>query len=155
MFSDKKFQLKYTVDKRGRPVQQTQSENFKKYYELSSGDESDENNSEKSIKRKVKTKEIVKGNIFSVTPVNSDKKDSNNEEAESEVSDEEFKKRLIHDTKRLGSDDSESEDDTDAIHKSKIDENIKARLQDLSFDYARGVGELFSDSSSDESSSEG
>ncbi|XP_052276003.1 ESF1 homolog isoform X2 [Dreissena polymorpha] len=43
MFKDKRFKMKYTVDKRGRPVNLTTNENLKKYYELSDEDSSDAN----------------------------------------------------------------------------------------------------------------
>uniref|UniRef100_A0A0A9XFR9 ESF1 RRM domain-containing protein n=1 Tax=Lygus hesperus TaxID=30085 RepID=A0A0A9XFR9_LYGHE len=50
MFTDDKFKLKYAVDKRGRPVEQTQADNLKKYYELTSGSEegSDDEEAEES-----------------------------------------------------------------------------------------------------------
>lgn len=40
MFKDKKFKVKYTVDKRGRPVNHTSTEDLKRYYELSSSESS-------------------------------------------------------------------------------------------------------------------
>lgn len=40
MFKNKNFKVKYTVDKRGRPVNHTSSEDLKRYYELSSAEES-------------------------------------------------------------------------------------------------------------------
>ena len=40
MFSDKRFKLKYSVDKRGKPVNLTSNENLKKYYALSDEDNS-------------------------------------------------------------------------------------------------------------------
>lgn len=69
MFKDKKFTLKYTVDKRGRPVNQTTTENLRKYYDLpSSEDEDDEDapelsSNKKNNKKKVESaKEKVKEN---------------------------------------------------------------------------------------------
>lgn len=54
MFKDKKFAVKYTIDKRGRPVNQTTSEDFRKYYDLSSEEEdstsSDESKSNEECK---------------------------------------------------------------------------------------------------------
>lgn len=35
MFTDKRFKLKYSVDKRGKPMNVTTNENLKQYYELS------------------------------------------------------------------------------------------------------------------------
>ncbi|XP_066588518.1 ESF1 homolog [Prorops nasuta] len=51
MFKDKKFAVKYTVDKRGRPTNQTSTENLKKYYDISS---SDDESSERTLKQKDK-----------------------------------------------------------------------------------------------------
>lgn len=39
MFKNKNFKVKYTVDKRGRPVKHSSSEDLKRYYELSSEEE--------------------------------------------------------------------------------------------------------------------
>ncbi|XP_061168989.1 ESF1 homolog [Saccostrea echinata] len=41
MFTDKRFKLKYSVDKRGKPMNMTTNENLKKYYELSDSMEED------------------------------------------------------------------------------------------------------------------
>lgn len=41
MFNDDKFKVKYTIDKRGRPINETSTENLRKYYDL----ESDEGSS--------------------------------------------------------------------------------------------------------------
>lgn len=41
MFKDKKFTVKYTIDKRGRPINQTTTENLRKYYDLSSSEDED------------------------------------------------------------------------------------------------------------------
>ncbi|XP_060581600.1 ESF1 homolog isoform X3 [Ruditapes philippinarum] len=41
MFKDKRFKLKYSVDKRGKPVNLTTDEHLKKYYELSDEESSD------------------------------------------------------------------------------------------------------------------
>uniref|UniRef100_A0A8C1VUX4 ESF1, nucleolar pre-rRNA processing protein, homolog (S. cerevisiae) n=1 Tax=Cyprinus carpio TaxID=7962 RepID=A0A8C1VUX4_CYPCA len=42
MFHDERFKLKYTVDKRGRPVNQTSTEDLKRFYKLSDSEQSDE-----------------------------------------------------------------------------------------------------------------
>ncbi|KAJ7341634.1 hypothetical protein JRQ81_005969 [Phrynocephalus forsythii] len=60
MFHDKKFKLKYTVDKRGRPVNHSSTEDLKRFYDISDSDsdlESDQNKTEKKVKgRKSKSK---------------------------------------------------------------------------------------------------
>ncbi|NWR13118.1 ESF1 protein, partial [Paradoxornis webbianus] len=38
MFHDKKFKLRYTVDKRGRPVNYSSAENLRRFYALSESD---------------------------------------------------------------------------------------------------------------------
>nr|CAD7587900.1 unnamed protein product [Timema genevievae] len=53
MFKDKKFQVKYTVDKRGRPVDHTTNEDLRKYYDISSNDESDIEEDKEQKKEKV------------------------------------------------------------------------------------------------------
>lgn len=48
MFKEGKFKVKYTVDKRGRPVNTTSTEDLKRYYELSSDSESSDSDAELS-----------------------------------------------------------------------------------------------------------
>ncbi|KAM6298232.1 ESF1 homolog [Aegotheles albertisi] len=61
MFHDKKFKLKYTVDKRGRPVNYTSTENLRKFYALSESDSDlSENDSEEHAERKKKKKKKAK-----------------------------------------------------------------------------------------------
>lgn len=56
MFHDKKFKLQYTVDKRGRPVHHTSTEDMKRFYDLSGSDselsESDNKLTGKGTKKK-------------------------------------------------------------------------------------------------------
>ncbi|XP_070588725.1 ESF1 homolog isoform X2 [Erythrolamprus reginae] len=61
MFHDKKFKLKYTVDKRGRPINRTSTEDLKRFYDLSDSDsdisETDSKQTEKKTnQKKVKSK---------------------------------------------------------------------------------------------------
>lgn len=52
MFDNEKFKLKYSVDKRGRKVNTTTSEDLKKYYDLSS-DETDEEEEKKKEQKAI------------------------------------------------------------------------------------------------------
>ncbi|PKU27423.1 hypothetical protein llap_22273 [Limosa lapponica baueri] len=63
MFHDKKFKLKYTVDKRGRPVNYTSTENLRKFYALSESDSdiSESDSKELTEKKKKKKKAKPKG----------------------------------------------------------------------------------------------
>ncbi|XP_015478636.1 ESF1 homolog [Parus major] len=63
MFHDKKFKLRYTVDKRGRPVNYTSTENLRKFYALSESDSdlSEGDSKELMVKKKKKKKAKGKG----------------------------------------------------------------------------------------------
>ncbi|XP_064503635.1 ESF1 homolog [Pseudopipra pipra] len=60
MFHDKKFKLRYTVDKRGRPVNFSSTENLRKFYALSESD-SDVSESEEHAEKPKKQKKKRKG----------------------------------------------------------------------------------------------
>lgn len=60
MFHDKQFKLKYTVDKRGRPINHSSTDDLKRFYDLSDSEESDhEDKKLSSKKKKVKSKAKV------------------------------------------------------------------------------------------------
>ncbi|XP_064304615.1 ESF1 homolog [Phalacrocorax carbo] len=63
MFHDKKFKLKYTVDKRGRPVNFNSTENLRKFYALSESDSdhSEDDSKERTEKKKKEKKAKPKG----------------------------------------------------------------------------------------------
>lgn len=119
MFKDKNFKVKYTVDKRGRPVNHNSKEDLKRYYELSSesSDESDEepNAADKSVE--------------------APKQESDNESSE---------------------DSSVKRNELSEKHKTdkQLSDKVKKKLKNLKVDYARGEGNLISDSSSDDEESE-
>ncbi|XP_021413008.2 ESF1 homolog isoform X2 [Oncorhynchus mykiss] len=56
MFHDDRFKLKYTVDKRGRPVNHTSSEDLKRFYNLSDSEEEKEDGKDKEKKNKTQAK---------------------------------------------------------------------------------------------------
>ncbi|NWU74382.1 ESF1 protein, partial [Onychorhynchus coronatus] len=64
MFHDKKFKMRYTVDKRGRPVNFSSTENLRKFYALSESDSDlseSEEPTEKQKRKKKKKKAEGKG----------------------------------------------------------------------------------------------
>ncbi|XP_010130750.1 PREDICTED: ESF1 homolog, partial [Buceros rhinoceros silvestris] len=71
MFHDKKFKLKYTVDKRGRPVNYTSTENLRKFYALSESDSdlSEDDSKEHTKKKTKKKKSKPKGEAESAKPL--------------------------------------------------------------------------------------
>ena len=201
MFKDKKFTVQYTIDKRGRPVNQTSSENLKKYYDLSSSEEeSDEEEHEKPRQKEKKfRKHKKKGTAKNKTPRSreSNQKNSTSEDAtdsplldkqllsdkssncllSNEESISSIKPKEESDANSEEQSDTELESDIDDItsakslkldlkqskrqlnirskHESqKLTDDIKAKLRNLSVNYARGEGLLMTDSSSDEETSE-
>ncbi|XP_056423857.1 ESF1 homolog [Hyla sarda] len=78
MFHDKKFNLKYSVDKRGRPVNHNTTEDLKRYYDLSESEEEDAETAlsakkEKKKKAKQKQKEETKSKETSTKNINEKK----------------------------------------------------------------------------------
>ncbi|NXI25214.1 ESF1 protein, partial [Sterrhoptilus dennistouni] len=61
MFHDKKFKLRYTVDKRGRPVNYSSAENLRKFYALSESDSDLSESESKELGGKKKKKKKGKG----------------------------------------------------------------------------------------------
>ena len=61
MFKDKRFKVKYSVDKRGRPTDTSTSENLKKYYELSS-DDAESDVSEEELQTEKPSQKILPSN---------------------------------------------------------------------------------------------
>jgi len=109
IFNDKRFKVKYTIDKRGKPLRASTTDDFKKFYHMSD-DEKDDTDSEQNSS------------------------DDVTQESESE------EQTLV-----------EEDDD---VESNIIGKTIKdCRLKDKTVDYARGDGELLSDSSSDDDTS--
>lgn len=140
MFNDEKFKVKYTVDKRGKPINETSTENLRKYYDLDESDESD-NDLESSTNNRSKSEETGK---------------SANKEDETESSVGQFVRRRPSDDEDNEIEKSEEPElnTNDKLVRGDLDTKIKNRLLDLDVDYARGEGAIMTDSSSDEESSE-
>ncbi|RXN09195.1 ESF1-like protein [Labeo rohita] len=63
MFHDKRFKVKYTVDKRGRPVNQTSTEDLKRFYNLSDSELSDEEEENEKPEKPKKEKKVKKAQV--------------------------------------------------------------------------------------------
>ncbi|XP_063892042.1 ESF1 homolog [Helicoverpa armigera] len=128
MFKDEKFKVKYTVDKRGRPVNETSTENLRKYYEVDESEGS--SSSDEDLEEKTENKK------------------------HDDSGDNSTPGRFV---KRPQSDDEKDEKEptflNDKLVRGKLDKKVKNRLLDLDIDYARGEGVILTDSSSDEESS--
>ncbi|KAF0300398.1 Pre-rRNA-processing protein esf1 [Amphibalanus amphitrite] len=129
MFKDKRFKLKYTVDKRGRPVNFSSSEDLKRYYEAdeqSDGEDAEEEEEQEeedtSEAEELEEAEVKDVKEEETKPVKKTKKDKKKSKPAEEPEDEE------------------------------VGEEVRERLLDLAVDYARGGGVLMEDSSSDDES---
>ncbi|OWF52313.1 ESF1 homolog [Mizuhopecten yessoensis] len=133
MFSDKKFKMKYTIDKRGRPLNLSTNEDLHKFYELDSeeedSDESDEDREKKKLKKKPKIGQENK-DVLVDRKKSRDKRSKEKDEDEDSLSDEE--------AESSSSDDEEKDSETD----------VKGR------DLARGEGNLESSSDDDDEEEE-
>lgn len=117
IFKNSAFKVKYTVDKRGRKISKSTSEDFKKFYDLSSDEENSLHISENE-----------------------------------KLCGEQNAEKIVEDVNENGEIPSFMQED---IEKQQITREIREKLKDMNVDYARGEGKLFSESSSDESESEG
>lgn len=113
MFEDDKFKVKYTVDKRGRPINETSTENLRKYYDLEDSESSAEE-SDDGDKLEEKEEESESAGRFVRRAPSEDKKEEEEQEDQKSVND-----KLI---------------------RGKLDKKTKNKLLDLDIDYARGEG---------------
>lgn len=191
MFTDKKFAVKYTIDKRGRPINQTTSEDLRKYYDLSSSENEDEDtpgssasrknerkNKVKDIKEKVRNKKKATKQVDSIKDdshkESKDQVDDNFASSDKDILENKSKKEFVSVNE---SDDESLSDDEDNLSQqgisqldldkndkqlherkkgesSKLTNEVKEKLKDLTVNYARGEGILFTDSSTEEELSE-
>ncbi|XP_023012251.2 ESF1 homolog [Leptinotarsa decemlineata] len=87
MFKDKRFRVEYKTDKRGRPVNHTSSEDLRRYYELSSEDDSSESESENEVKAE-------EGKFVKAPKDNETTNDLDEKSDKDKILDEKAKKRL-------------------------------------------------------------
>ncbi|KAG7453687.1 ESF1-like [Solea senegalensis] len=133
MFHDKRFKVTYTVDKRGRPVNHTSTDNLRRFYKLSDSEDEEE---EEEVKEK-KKEEVVKDEKKEKTAESSDE-DSDDELQQTEEDDDD--------------DDDEEEEESETGSGSEGEEEESGldseEDSDSGPDLARGKGNV--DTSSDE-----
>ena len=77
MFHDKKFKLNYAVDKRGRPINHSTTEDLKRFYDLSDSDSDLSGEDNKALNHKeIKKKKKQKNEIESKNVVEEKKKET-------------------------------------------------------------------------------
>jgi hypothetical protein len=178
MFKDKRFKVNYTVDKRGRPVTHTSNEDLKRYYALSSEDEDEDSEYENTDNNISDTSTKTNRNFKHSEPDGpgrgssasdgldkikiSDKNDEvrterncvNFEGLNNSVMEEKMDHQKWKYLKQNPDNEVSSNMDDISEEREIMADSVKKKLRDLTVDYARGEGVLFSDSSSDEESSE-
>ncbi|XP_013186902.1 ESF1 homolog [Amyelois transitella] len=125
MFSGDNFKVKYAVDKRGRPVNETSVENLRKYYDLEESDNTDDETEETEKVQKINDESVETFGRFVRRPPSEEPEDEKPHPST----------------------------ENDKLVRGKLDYKIKQRLQNLDIDYARGQGVLVSGSSSSEEDS--
>uniref|UniRef100_A0A8D2NNK8 ESF1 nucleolar pre-rRNA processing protein homolog n=1 Tax=Zosterops lateralis melanops TaxID=1220523 RepID=A0A8D2NNK8_ZOSLA len=100
MFHDKKFKLRYTVDKRGRPVNYSSAENLRKFYALSESDSDLSESESKELMGKKKKKKKGKGKVEADSAGGLPKEESKNTQQEVDQTCEEVTK--LNDLKKEG-----------------------------------------------------
>lgn len=124
MFTESKFQTKLKVDKRGRPVKRTTTEDLKRYYDLPTTDEeTDDDDNEEKVEtpkktEKTKTVENLKSNDREIVPEQTSSDESDDEDSDLE----EFNFDLARGEGNIES--SSSENDSDAEWKFEENEEI-------------------------------
>jgi len=179
MFKDKRFKINYTVDKRGRLVKHTSKEDLKRYYALSSDEDSEsevtKNDSSDASTERCKDASHIYTSSIQINPYETGKdgstdgldniKSNNIEDAvkqkECSISFRELKNNVLIskvDQETWKCDLKQSTGNevvSDTCEENEcVPDSIKKKLRDLTVDYARGEGLLFSDSSSDDESLE-
>ncbi|XP_071553179.1 ESF1 homolog [Temnothorax nylanderi] len=140
MFKDEKFAVKYTIDKRGRPVNRTTTEDLRKFYDLSSSEDEDasvpstsKKDSEKKVKdikekRKDKKKSAkeTESKIDSVKD-SSDKKNENEKSKDDSLSSRE-------DLSGIRTEESPDEDESTSETSDSEDESAQKELSEIELD---------------------
>uniref|UniRef100_A0A8C2TIV1 ESF1 nucleolar pre-rRNA processing protein homolog n=1 Tax=Coturnix japonica TaxID=93934 RepID=A0A8C2TIV1_COTJA len=170
MFHDKRFKLKCTVDKRGRPVNYTSVENLRKFYALSESD-SELSEDDSAEKKKKKKKAKPKGEGESVKEDKDLVCDGENEEggeskrdsgAESDISESQLEEEISarESSERMQSEEDELEDngetgkDEESEYNEETDEeggdSEEDGESDIEPDLARGIGNIETSSEDDD-----
>ncbi|KAM4831602.1 ESF1 homolog [Urocitellus parryii] len=134
MFHDKKFKLNYAVDKRGRPINHSTTEDLKRFYDLSDSDSdlSDEDNkalNQKKMKKKTQTKNEIKSkNLTEKKKKETEKVSQKDSENKNDVDNSERiqQKKNICRFKKIDLEISPKKDSEEFTHKStQVKKNIE------------------------------
>ncbi|KTF83764.1 hypothetical protein cypCar_00042056, partial [Cyprinus carpio] len=142
MFHDERFKLKYTVDKRGRPVNQTSTEDLKRFYNLSDSEQSDEEEESEETEKPKKEKKVKKADE-QPQDEGEDESDESEEEADAEKipktkEAKKTKEPLVKGVRVFEEDEDEDEED-DGVEESEDEEEADEDDESDSFKPEGGV----------------
>uniref|UniRef100_A0A8C9P0F3 ESF1 nucleolar pre-rRNA processing protein homolog n=1 Tax=Spermophilus dauricus TaxID=99837 RepID=A0A8C9P0F3_SPEDA len=149
MFHDKKFKLNYAVDKRGRPINHSTTEDLKRFYDLSDSDSdlSDEDNkalNQKKMKKKTQTKNEIKSkNLTEKKKKETEKVSQKDSENKNDVDNSERiqQKKNICRFKKIDLEISPKKDSEEFTHKStQVKKNIECSADSFPKGKLRTVG---------------
>lgn len=133
MFHDKKFKLSYAVDKRGRPISHSTTEDLKRYYDLSDSD-SDLSDEESKVlnQKKVKQKKKETGKEVNSKVLGEEKKkETKKTEQKDPINKNEFnnseriqKMKNLCKSQKIGSEISPKKDSEEFLENTKRKKNI-------------------------------
>nr|XP_033325917.1 ESF1 homolog [Megalopta genalis] len=149
MFKDKKFAVRYTIDKRGRPGSQTSSENLRKYYDLSSSEEDEEEEVENEKEKIIKQKPVTIESKQKMKQEKSGRKKNNDKQLKHKSKDMNYVKNDLSDK-----DDDENSDSSDNCFSSN-GELLRIKPQECTKDFEKRTeskNESESESSEDNAS---
>ncbi|XP_075557757.1 ESF1 homolog [Dermacentor variabilis] len=138
MFDDKRFKLKYVMDKRGRPIHSTTTEDLKKYYAVESSESENDDEDEDLVERPEGGENAV-GDDSTVKP-KSKRVDAQATSAEGD------------DGTGEDEEDSEAADDTEDEDEDSESQASSDEPEEPERDPARGIGNVETSSEEDESS---
>ncbi|KAK5926032.1 hypothetical protein CgunFtcFv8_021636 [Champsocephalus gunnari] len=156
MFHDKRFTEKYTVDKRGRPINQTSTEDLKRFYNVSSSE--DEDDDEEGVKSKKvaerKKKKEVKEKLVKARVIEEDDEEEDEEPETAKKGDVDLGDSFTDgsDEEDDDVDDDDDEEGSDVASGSDEEESGLDSDSDSEPDLARGKGNV--ETSSDEDDEE-
>ncbi|KAM5178416.1 ESF1 homolog isoform 1-T3 [Callospermophilus lateralis] len=154
MFHDKKFKLNYAVDKRGRPINHSTTEDLKRFYDLSDSDSdlSDEDNkalNQKKMKKKTQTKNEIKSkNLTEKKKKETEKVSQKDSENKNDVDNSERiqQKKNIYRFKKIDLEINPKKDSEEFIHKStQVKKNIECSADSFPKGKLRTVGSSISE----------
>ncbi|XP_040891331.1 ESF1 homolog [Toxotes jaculatrix] len=157
MFHDKRFKVKYTVDKRGRPINHTSTDDLRRFYKLSDSEDEEDGEDEEDSKRKKKREEkkgkAVRSGGEQPEPGVTGEDDEDEEEEPSEEEEEDVDRGdSVTDGSEEEDDDDDAEKESDVGSGSEEEESGLDSEEDSDSgpDLARGKGNVETSSDDDD-----